>query len=134
MEGKTSRGAAPYTARSRPESPLSWTPSALRSAAPGLNRSGPDRPDTAQPPIARIDTDAAVDSVQPFQVTPSGLSRHASATAVATPAASPARAGGGRVGFISGTSDTYCGDCDRLRVASDGVLRPCLATNDGVEA
>lgn len=39
-----------------------------------------------------------------------------------------------RVGFISGTSDTYCGDCDRLRVASDGTLRPCLATNDGVDA
>ena len=37
-----------------------------------------------------------------------------------------------RVGFITGTTDTYCGSCDRLRVASDGVLRPCLATNDGV--
>jgi cyclic pyranopterin phosphate synthase len=39
-----------------------------------------------------------------------------------------------RVGFITGTTDTYCGSCDRLRVASDGVLRPCLATNDGVAA
>jgi cyclic pyranopterin phosphate synthase len=39
-----------------------------------------------------------------------------------------------RVGFITGTTDTYCGACDRLRVASDGVLRPCLATNDGVAA
>jgi cyclic pyranopterin phosphate synthase len=39
-----------------------------------------------------------------------------------------------RVGFISGTSDTFCERCDRLRVASDGVLRPCLATNDGVDA
>jgi cyclic pyranopterin phosphate synthase len=38
-----------------------------------------------------------------------------------------------RVGFITGTTDTYCGSCDRLRVASDGMLRPCLATNDGVE-
>jgi cyclic pyranopterin phosphate synthase len=37
-----------------------------------------------------------------------------------------------RVGFISGTSDTYCKGCDRLRVASDGTLRPCLATEDGV--
>lgn len=37
-----------------------------------------------------------------------------------------------RVGFITGTTDTYCGSCDRLRVSSDGVLRPCLATNDGV--
>ena len=37
-------------------------------------------------------------------------------------------------GFITGTTDTYCGSCDRLRVASDGMLRPCLATNDGVAA
>jgi cyclic pyranopterin phosphate synthase len=39
-----------------------------------------------------------------------------------------------KVGFITGTSDTYCKGCDRLRVASDGTLRPCLATNDGVAA
>lgn len=39
-----------------------------------------------------------------------------------------------RVGFISGSSDTYCGTCDRLRVSSTGTLRPCLATDDGVEA
>jgi cyclic pyranopterin phosphate synthase len=46
-----------------------------------------------------------------------------------------ARDGGSRrVGFISGTSDTYCKGCDRLRVASDGTLRPCLATEDGVAA
>lgn len=39
-----------------------------------------------------------------------------------------------RAGFISGTSDTYCASCDRLRVSSTGVLRPCLATDDGVDA
>lgn len=39
-----------------------------------------------------------------------------------------------RVGFITGTSDTYCKGCDRLRVAADGTLRPCLATNDGLSA
>ncbi len=39
-----------------------------------------------------------------------------------------------RVGFISGTSDTYCASCDRLRVSSVGTLRPCLATDVGVEA
>jgi GTP 3',8-cyclase len=39
-----------------------------------------------------------------------------------------------RVGFITGSTDTYCDTCDRLRVASDGTLRPCLATNDGVGA
>jgi GTP 3',8-cyclase len=41
---------------------------------------------------------------------------------------------GRRVGFITGSTDTYCQACDRLRVASDGMLRPCLATNDGVRA
>jgi cyclic pyranopterin phosphate synthase len=39
-----------------------------------------------------------------------------------------------RIGFITGTTDTYCDGCDRLRVAADGTLRPCLATNDGVAA
>ncbi len=39
-----------------------------------------------------------------------------------------------RVGFITGTSDTFCQACDRLRVAADGVLRPCLATDVGVSA
>jgi cyclic pyranopterin phosphate synthase len=39
-----------------------------------------------------------------------------------------------RSGFITGTSDTYCKGCDRLRVASDGTLRPCLATEDGLSA
>jgi cyclic pyranopterin phosphate synthase len=39
-----------------------------------------------------------------------------------------------RIGFITGTTDTYCASCDRLRVASDGVVRPCLATNEGVAA
>ncbi len=37
-----------------------------------------------------------------------------------------------RVGFISGSTDTYCSGCDRLRATSDGVLRPCLSTTDGV--
>lgn len=39
-----------------------------------------------------------------------------------------------RVGIISGTTHTYCEGCDRLRVTADGMLRPCLATNDGVDA
>lgn len=40
---------------------------------------------------------------------------------------------GQRIGFITGTSDTFCSGCDRLRVSSDGRLRPCLATNDAVD-
>lgn len=39
-----------------------------------------------------------------------------------------------RVGVISGTTDTYCAGCDRLRVSATGMLRPCLATDDGVSA
>lgn len=37
-----------------------------------------------------------------------------------------------RVGFISGMSDTFCEGCDRLRVSSDGMARPCLAKAEGV--
>lgn len=56
-----------------------------------------------------------------------------------TPGLGPAKyvrahEGDHQVGFITGTSDTYCLGCDRLRVAADGVLRPCLAKEDGVSA
>jgi cyclic pyranopterin phosphate synthase len=37
-----------------------------------------------------------------------------------------------RVGFITGTTDTYCEGCDRLRLSAAGVLRPCLASSAGV--
>jgi cyclic pyranopterin phosphate synthase len=37
-----------------------------------------------------------------------------------------------RVGFITGTTDTFCDGCDRLRVSANGMLRPCLATDEGV--
>jgi cyclic pyranopterin phosphate synthase len=39
-----------------------------------------------------------------------------------------------RVGFITGTTDTFCDSCDRLRVSASGKLRPCLATDVGVAA
>ncbi|MGK4005595.1 GTP 3',8-cyclase MoaA [Sorangium sp. So ce1036] len=60
--------------------------------------------------------------------------------AVGEPGLGPARYVGARrdpslrVGFITGTSDTFCESCDRLRVSSTGVLRPCLATDEGVDA
>ncbi|MBI2390959.1 MAG: GTP 3',8-cyclase MoaA [Deltaproteobacteria bacterium] len=44
-----------------------------------------------------------------------------------------ARDGVHRVGFITGASESFCAGCDRLRVSSDGRLRPCLATNDAVD-
>jgi len=37
-----------------------------------------------------------------------------------------------RVGFITGTTDTFCDGCDRLRVSANGTLRPCLATEEGL--
>ena len=35
----------------------------------------------------------------------------------------------GRVGFISPLSHKFCGDCNRIRIMSDGMLRPCLGNN-----
>lgn len=35
----------------------------------------------------------------------------------------------GRVGFISPISNRFCGSCNRVRVMSDGMLRPCLGDN-----
>jgi GTP 3',8-cyclase len=35
----------------------------------------------------------------------------------------------GRVGFISPISHRFCADCNRIRVMSDGMLRPCLGRN-----
>lgn len=42
------------------------------------------------------------------------------------------RRGRHRVGFITGSSDTFCEGCDRLRATSDGRLRSCLASNRSV--
>ena len=32
----------------------------------------------------------------------------------------------GRLGFISAVSESFCGQCNRLRLTADGHLRPCL--------
>jgi len=39
----------------------------------------------------------------------------------------------GMVGFIAPVSKPFCGSCNRLRITSDGVLRPCLAYDLGVD-
>lgn len=36
----------------------------------------------------------------------------------------------GRVGFISPISHKFCESCNRLRVTSDGTVRPCLGSNE----
>ena len=38
----------------------------------------------------------------------------------------------GRVGFISPISHKFCNLCNRIRVMSDGMLRPCLGRNSEV--
>lgn len=35
----------------------------------------------------------------------------------------------GRVGFISPLSHKFCQNCNRLRITSDGTIRPCLGAN-----
>lgn len=38
----------------------------------------------------------------------------------------------GRIGFIPTISKPFCGACSRLRLAADGVIRPCLFATQGV--
>ncbi len=35
----------------------------------------------------------------------------------------------GRVGFISPVSEKFCGDCNRIRLLSDGRVKPCLGND-----
>ena len=35
----------------------------------------------------------------------------------------------GKVGFISPVSSCFCSECNRLRITSDGCVRPCLGDN-----
>jgi cyclic pyranopterin phosphate synthase len=32
----------------------------------------------------------------------------------------------GLIGFITSVSESFCGNCNRIRISSDGFLRPCL--------
>lgn len=36
----------------------------------------------------------------------------------------------GRVGFIDPLTHRFCADCNRMRIMSDGMLRPCLGANE----
>ncbi|MEV4419034.1 GTP 3',8-cyclase MoaA [Patulibacter sp. NPDC049589] len=40
------------------------------------------------------------------------------------------RDGGGEVGFVSSVTESFCADCDRLRLTADGQLRTCLFSHD----
>lgn len=39
----------------------------------------------------------------------------------------------GAIGFINPVSEPFCGACSRMRVTSDGMLRPCLLTDRELE-
>ncbi len=39
----------------------------------------------------------------------------------------------GTIGFITAMTEHFCNTCNRLRLTSDGRLRPCLLDNDEVE-
>jgi cyclic pyranopterin phosphate synthase len=38
----------------------------------------------------------------------------------------------GRVGLISPMSHKFCRSCDRIRITSDGRLKPCLHSNEEI--
>ncbi|MGI8801195.1 MAG: GTP 3',8-cyclase MoaA [Solirubrobacteraceae bacterium] len=61
---------------------------------------------------------AAIDAVYPLEPEP----REPSATARVYRFAD----GRGKIGFINPVSDPFCGDCNRIRVTSEGKLRTCL--------
>ena len=39
----------------------------------------------------------------------------------------------GRIGFISPMSHKFCGSCNKIRLTSEGLLRPCLGSDKGVD-
>ncbi|MEZ5163424.1 MAG: GTP 3',8-cyclase MoaA [Fimbriimonadaceae bacterium] len=32
----------------------------------------------------------------------------------------------GKIGFVTSMTETFCGDCDRIRLTADGAIKPCL--------
>jgi cyclic pyranopterin phosphate synthase len=41
--------------------------------------------------------------------------------------------GAGEIGFVSSVSTPFCGDCNRARLSSDGVLYTCLFATSGLD-
>ena len=39
----------------------------------------------------------------------------------------------GRIGFINPISEQFCSDCNRIRVLSDGKIRPCLGSDTEID-
>jgi cyclic pyranopterin phosphate synthase len=41
--------------------------------------------------------------------------------------------GAGEIGFVSSVSEPFCGDCNRARLSSEGVLYTCLFATRGLD-
>ncbi len=39
----------------------------------------------------------------------------------------------GKIGFINPISDHFCSECNRIRLTSDGKLKPCLHSNEEID-
>jgi cyclic pyranopterin phosphate synthase len=39
----------------------------------------------------------------------------------------------GKIGFINAVSEGFCETCNRLRLSSGGVLKPCLSSDTGMD-
>jgi cyclic pyranopterin phosphate synthase len=73
---------------------------------------------TADQVLSGADLHAAINAVYPLEPEP----REPHATARVYRFAD----GQGRIGFINPVSEPFCGDCNRVRLTSDGRLRTCL--------
>lgn len=43
------------------------------------------------------------------------------------------KGGLGRVGFIASMTEPFCGKCSRMRLTANGLLKPCLFSNTGID-
>jgi len=77
-----------------------------------------DRSWTPESVLSGAEIRAAIGAVYPLEAVP----REPSATARVFRFAD----GKGQLGFIDPVSDPFCGDCNRIRLTSDGKLRTCL--------
>ena len=39
----------------------------------------------------------------------------------------------GKIGFIDSLDHSFCSSCNRIRLTSDGILKPCLSYSDGID-
>lgn len=60
------------------------------------------------------------------ELTPEPARRFSVATEYRLPGAA------GTVGFISALSNHFCADCNRIRLTSDGKIKPCLHSNEEI--